>query len=171
MWLSNTATAAMLMPIAHAVMTEMTENRKRGRKDPLMASMQADDVKDSSEGCIQKPSILYPSIKVSTMFLTNILEHSMSDIEPATFVSNHDDVTKKVGLNQNLPIISVNTTDMVDCAPNADVKTSFDVESGHKVLAVGNGPPELSRYDQKQYKLTLYTLTLFRFYYNIGLWL
>ena len=42
------------MPIAHAVMTVMTENRKRGRKDPLMASMQADDVKDSSEGWYAK---------------------------------------------------------------------------------------------------------------------
>ena len=73
MWLSNTATAAMLMPIAHAVMTEMTENRKRGRKDPLMASMQADDVKDSCEGCMPKPSNRYPCLIAFTMFLTNIL--------------------------------------------------------------------------------------------------
>ena len=28
MWLSNTATAAMVIPIAHAVVTQMTENRK-----------------------------------------------------------------------------------------------------------------------------------------------
>ena len=51
MWLSNTATAAMLMPIAHAVMTEMTENRKRNRKDPLMA-LRTDDARHESEGAV-----------------------------------------------------------------------------------------------------------------------
>lgn len=33
MWLSNTATAAMLMPIAHAVLEEMNKNRKESRCD------------------------------------------------------------------------------------------------------------------------------------------
>ena len=38
MWLSNTATAAMLMPIAQAVLMEMDDNRKRRREDPLLAT-------------------------------------------------------------------------------------------------------------------------------------
>jgi len=52
MWLNNTATTAMMMPIAHAVLEELDVNRKRQLDGLIM------DNKDGSRGNNTHPLLL-----------------------------------------------------------------------------------------------------------------
>ena len=51
MWLSNTATAAMLMPIAFAVLTEMHRNRKQSCADDEDGIMEQCELPTEGKGC------------------------------------------------------------------------------------------------------------------------
>jgi len=114
MWISNTATAAMILPIAHAVLQEIGSNKKSQHHD--RQSNSNDYLEDTTAGELENANLVTNTVELS----------SQRDIERNVDSNNDNYLDKDVDGSSEL-------TDASNSVGQDDSYNTFDNSGKHKI--------------------------------------